>query len=167
MFNKSCEPRIYRGFNVTNNGTKRLAKWRRGEILTGEWVYGYFVYSRVSNKAFIIEDFKYKPKEEIIYSKYDELAIQQPNDTNFTSAVFIGNFGTLWYEIVPDTIGQYVGFTDLYNEMIFEGDVVRDLRNQKLITVSYSCWTNSFNISYAEHYRHIEIVANENEELRR
>ena len=34
------------------------------------------------------------------------------------------NIDGLWCEVIPETVGQYTGLTDNYNERIFEGDIV-------------------------------------------
>ena len=31
-----------------------------------------------------------------------------------------------WYEVKPETVGQYIGVTDANNVRIFEGDIVRE-----------------------------------------
>ncbi len=41
------------------------------------------------------------------------------------------------YHVIPDTVGQYIGYTDRKGFKIFEGDIISDSDNKKFV-VKYS-----------------------------
>lgn len=46
--------------------------------------------------------------------------------------------------VLPDTIGQHIGTCDKYNTLIYEGDILHSLKNDKLYVVTKSEKTCSF-----------------------
>ena len=87
----------------------------------------------------------------------------------FASTPFIGapnSYGTmLWFEVIPDTVGEFSDLTDKNGKRIFEGDVLRisGWQWQKEWVAAVYCGDGAFNyrdrdekydvaISDSEHY---------------
>ena len=71
----------------------------------GEWVEGYFV--AVNSKCYIGQEVTENTK-----------SVSCLNGTWYG----FDNF----YEVIPETVGEYTGLTDRNNKKIFEGDIVKD-----------------------------------------
>lgn len=69
----------------------------------GEWVEGDYSYSVTEDKHYIICDLE-------VYSMSEE-----ENDL----------YATEWYEVIPESVFEFIGLTDKNNVKIFEGAIVK------------------------------------------
>lgn len=71
-----------------------------------------------------------------------------------------GDFYPDWYEVDPDTVGQYTGLTDKNGKKIFEGDIVDigemicTVNGQYLVVYSTTnhCWALERSVVHHHHY---------------
>ena len=95
----------------------RVIKFRGKDIETGKWVYGFYVR---------LEDTFRKPiegKERItnrIYTGFADSCVAQTTGYEYSGD---------WYEVAPDSIGQFTGMKDIKGREIFEGDIINYIRH--------------------------------------
>lgn len=68
---------------------------------TGEWIYGY-----------LVDSIEYETERPVV-------AIVESDSLLFPMSRMVG-----YTEVDPDTVGQYIGMSDLYGSKIFEGDIL-------------------------------------------
>lgn len=89
----------------------RTIKFRGKDIETGKWVYGFYVR---------LEDTFRKPidgKERISHRIYTGFADSCASCGGY-------DFSGDWYEVDPDSVGQFSGFYDKNRVEVYEGDVL-------------------------------------------
>jgi uncharacterized phage protein (TIGR01671 family) len=92
---------------------KREILFRGKRVDTNEWVYGYYV---CLNEA-----------KHFIYTGYAETDC--------------GNYYPDYYEVIPETVGQYICMSDKHGTKLFEGDV---------IDIEYVDFTRRYWVKYKE-----------------
>ena len=91
----------------------REHKYRGKRVDNGEWAYG----DRLSknDKVYIVIDFE-------LSNDYDE-----GTDCYLTN----------WFEVIPETVGEYTGLPDMYKDEIFDGDILYEPSTDNYYTVIF------------------------------
>jgi len=80
----------------------REIKFRGKRIDNGEWVNGYYNYCSLGGKNIIAVNNDYE--EDRVYYSYQKEA--------------------MFYEVIPETVGQYLEIKDKIGQEIYEGDII-------------------------------------------
>ena len=99
---------LFRGFNEDPNGNEEIEL--EGKVIKGKWIYGNHVYIKCENKHYIV-DFNTN-----VYSV----------DTDYEYIIKDLDF----IEVISETISQYTGLDNSYEQKIFENDILRDYGNE-------------------------------------
>jgi len=92
----------------------REIRFRGKSILTGNWVTGENILKFKEGNVFIMPSGEPTIAVEYGYSK--------------TAKEIGANVSFNYIEVIPETVGQYIGINDKYDMKIFEGDIVRNKR---------------------------------------
>ena len=141
----------FRGFHPDENGKEKV--FINGEWIKGFWVYGYYVKAKYHwHKYGIHEDF-------IIVSCF-----QNGGYFNVCQR----------YSVIPETVGQYTGLSDKNGTRIFEGDICKNIKTGKIVSVRWHgtfagyCWSkkrdrNEYLYDFGELFRvndYYEVIGN-------
>jgi uncharacterized phage protein (TIGR01671 family) len=119
----------------------------RGKTNNGQWVYGFYV----------AREGDYRTKHYIYTGKTSS------NESDWCEK----------WEVNPNTVGQYVGFTDVNDKEIYEGDIIRKPEGSGVVEFFYfGIWhakqfVTGNSLSLGGDLAHVEIIGNidENPEL--
>lgn len=112
---------IFRGFHKCENGKDKISL--NGEWIPGKWVYGNLV---ISND---------------VIDGYEMIIIPQENANLFVYDD--GEIGaTVWFNVIPETVGQYTGKTDKNKTRVFDGDIIRILNAKQPLEVGVVRWND-------------------------
>lgn len=92
--------------------------FRGKRVDNGKWVYGYYAHLKNMHDV----------KADIIYTGYADM--------------YMGSILPEYYEVNPETVGQYTGLKDLHGTRIFEGDIVRTKKYGRIIELNDHTYTN-------------------------
>ena len=131
---------LFRGFHPDENGSEEITL--NGQKIRGQWVQGDFV--RPCNIVF----------EEI----GDDPTLGQTNVPIFRD-----------YDVIPETVGQYIGIEDRNKRKIFEGDAVDIYRDEERGVIEWVDDEAAFFVRHSENTladfscywgRDLEVVGN-------